>query len=584
MEYYEDIISEVNQKLGTSFQKSSKDFSQNNRIGAVYSAFFVGEYLTHGIIIIALKKDFPYTLPEFYLERKRTERRLHVSVGTGKICYSEESSILTNTESPAQIIIECLELVDHTLSLQPGTPEYKEELRKEFLSYWGKEDCYSIYSLEDVLDYKKTKLFIYGENLRLLAVSRPDIECFWGDHCGLPISELPVKEMDVFIVRLTDRAEPLSPFRRYDWRDICRYIKTWTDNETWKKFEIEISKKVSHYFFYLFFILPEKNGHLLFGISVQIHNRRQLQIKASKTDGVRQVRVIRKDYDYLLSRGGARPSLKDKRVLLLGCGSLGGFVANNLCQIGVTKLDLIDNDEFKYDNIYRHFMGFDAIKMSKGKSGFKSDLLSTVLNEKYAYLDIDPMNYNERSVEQIVLKNPEILKQYDLVISALGEPTLNLAVNDLLIEHQIPTPFIVCFNEPYGIGGHVITTNITRDSCLRCYYTAIPNGGLCAFRPGLTAPDQSFKKTLSGCSGAFVPYSSLDSQQTAVFTVRKAIDVLTGKQKSNDLFTWRGNPEELLEQGYHYSNYFNMTTDPSSFSNPCCPTCNKRRKQHDLSI
>ena len=194
-----------------------------------------------------------------------------------------------------------------------------------------------------------------------------------------------------------------------------------------------------------------------------------MPIKASRSRTVLQVNVIRRDYDFLLSRCGASPSLKDKRVLLLGCGSVGSFLANNLCQMGITQLDILDKDTFSADNVYRHFMGFEAVKQKA--TLYKSDLLRNILSEKYAYLDIDSLNYIDRTVESAILENPNRLFQYDLIISALGEPTLNLAINDLLMTHQISVPFIVCFNEPYGIGGHVITTNISNESCLRCFYT-----------------------------------------------------------------------------------------------------------------
>lgn len=80
-------------------------------------------------------------------------------------------------------------------------------------------------------------------------------------------------------------------------------------------------------------------------------------------------------------------------------------------------------------------MGFEAVKQKA--TSYKSDLLRNILTEKYVYSDIDSLNYIDRTVETVILKNPDRLCQYDLIISALGEPTLNLAISDLLVTHQI---------------------------------------------------------------------------------------------------------------------------------------------------
>ena len=111
--------------------------------------------------------------------------------------------------------------------------------------------------------------------------------------------------------------------------------------------------------------------------------------------------------------------------------------------MGVTQLDLLDKDTFSVQNVYRHFMGFETIKQER--NSYKADSLRNWLTNKYPYVDIDSLNYVDRAVEKVILKNHDRLRQYDLIISALGEPTLNLAINDLLIQQQIQVPFIVLF-------------------------------------------------------------------------------------------------------------------------------------------
>ena len=48
--------------------------------------------------------------------------------------------------------------------------------------------------------------------------------------------------------------------------------------------------------------------------------------------------------------------LKDKSVLIVGCGGLGGYVIEELSRIGVGKLILVDGDVFSRSNMNRQLM------------------------------------------------------------------------------------------------------------------------------------------------------------------------------------------------------------------------------------
>lgn len=91
--------------------------------------------------------------------------------------------------------------------------------------------------------------------------------------------------------------------------------------------------------------------------------------------------------------------------------------------------------------------------------------------------------------------------------------------------------------------------------------------------------EQNFKKSLSGCSGTFVPYSTLDSQQTAIYAARKAVAVLNGTLTHNDFYTWRGDATLLESQGFHVSAYFGAGSLSEQFVNTKCPTCKRRHSK-----
>ena len=148
------------------------------------------------------------------------------------------------------------------------------------------------------------------------------------------------------------------------------------------------------------------------------------------------------------------------------------------------------------------------------------------------------------------------MKAYDLIISALGEPTLNLKINQILQEESIKSPLLVCFNEPYGIGGHVMAVNLGSGGCLRCAYTDSLSGELTPFRASFVADGQNFKKSMSGCAGSYVEYSALDSQETAIHTVRLVADILKVECTQSVLVSWIGSSKNLVQSGFEASEYY----------------------------
>lgn len=91
---------------------------------------------------------------------------------------------------------------------------------------------------------------------------------------------------------------------------------------------------------------------------------------------------------------------------------------------------------------------------------------------------------------------------------------------------------------------------------MQCWYTDTISSDIVQFKGSFVAPGQNFKKNISGCSGSFVPYSCLDSQQTALLATRKSIDILNDNLSKNTLFSWIGSPEELLGQGFYLSDWY----------------------------
>ena len=61
--------------------------------------------------------------------------------------------------------------------------------------------------------------------------------------------------------------------------------------------------------------------------------------------------------------------LRAKRVLVVGCGGLGGHIIDQLCRIGVGALRVVDGDVFEESNLNRQLLSrMDLLGMSKAKT------------------------------------------------------------------------------------------------------------------------------------------------------------------------------------------------------------------------
>ena len=60
--------------------------------------------------------------------------------------------------------------------------------------------------------------------------------------------------------------------------------------------------------------------------------------------------------DQLQSRGGAEDRVKKCKILIIGAGSLGSAVAENLCRAGALKLSIMDGEKLNIGNLTRHVL------------------------------------------------------------------------------------------------------------------------------------------------------------------------------------------------------------------------------------
>ena len=138
------------------------------------------------------------------------------------------------------------------------------------------------------------------------------------------------------------------------------------------------------------------------------------------------------DAKYLYERNlGDLPSLAGKKILLIGCGTIGGFLALSLAQSGAGaergRLVLVDDDRLMPSNLGRHILGMEYVNWNKAEA------CADLIRRQLPFLDIE-----EKDAD--VLPILASLSEFDLVIDATGEEALSIAINEYAVRRRPKFP------------------------------------------------------------------------------------------------------------------------------------------------
>ena len=150
-------------------------------------------------------------------------------------------------------------------------------------------------------------------------------------------------------------------------------------------------------------------------------------------------------------------SIEGKHVAVVGCGSVGSFIASELVRTGVRQMTLADPDTVDWPNLTRTVYGHGDIGRSKVEA------LANHL--KSIFPDIAIRSF--RSPIQELLKNfNENFQGVDLVIAATDDPAANGSLDRFCYWHGVPIVFVGLYRAAKG--GEVIVTIPNRTPCFHC--------------------------------------------------------------------------------------------------------------------
>ena len=172
-----------------------------------------------------------------------------------------------------------------------------------------------------------------------------------------------------------------------------------------------------------------------------------------------------------------------------------------------------------------------------------------------------------------------MLRLFDLVMIAIGAPTVERVFAQYCREKLIDAPVLNCWLEGYGIGGHAILGLPGTKGCWHCAYVDQDTLGRgLASNLNFLEPDQVVMRSQGGCGAQFLPYSGIAAGYTASVAADLAVRFLAGEVATSSKVSWKGSDVEArrasLDVSWRYR-HFTKSLQILSLHDRNCDLCGR---------
>lgn len=565
---FDDVLREV-EGLGL-FRNPRRAAVEDGEIGV---AALEGQVLVDGrqvTLRLALDDAFPQRLPRFYLRPWDTLGFIPHVEANGFVCFADPEGLVLDRRRPGDVVREAFYRAIGVLE-DGMSGRNQSDFADEFGAYWARlPEGVELRSVLDPADDVRRVLIATRKGEEPVVVGDQDnLSAFYngravgGKYTLQNAVYLPLEPNTILIPPRPDR--PM-----WSAAEARRALLPAVSEANKARMRQLITGGTATREYVIVRLPRPSGGDTLFGIRYDEVGDAHPLLDCGTAARLVPLQLERLDRAYLVHRGGGDAGLDAARVLLVGCGSLGGHVAFELARAGVLDLTLVDCDVLKPENIHRHVLGRRYWFVPKALA------LASAIEEDIPYVRATGV---ASTIEEALGDGSVDLAAYDLVICALGNPTVELAMNERLHALRDGPATLFTWLEPLGIGGHALLVADRGDGgCFECLYTSADEVETLDNRAAFAGPRQSFGRALSGCGSLHTPYGSVDAVQTAAQAVRLAVDALTGRETGNPLVSWKGPASAFEAAGYRLSRRYAATSDELrgqryAYRSPSCRVC-----------
>ena len=471
---------------------------------------------------VLLCNDDLLDYPHIMLRDFKVEDNSHLPKGEYRwVCLYEQESIVNSILTYEEKIIDCVDRLKELLHMQPV--ETEREYKKEFMFYWNSKAAdgnrYSVYiqneNIFSELDeyWSKNGIRLIERGLALSDLSdRNKNDRIWDHHL----------EHEIFYIPIIDSRGILPPHRRHNWskKDVQNIIYgkqiSHISNETFLKLKSHYTKRQN---VILVFGMQYEYSYLTFAAMVKFNNytgRTLLDRILNDIIDVIPLRTERKDYLYLCNQIGNDIGLINKKILLIGAGSLGSYVAFELAKNGAAHIDIYDGDNLEDVNVLRWAYG------GIGKGSKKASIIKSLLDLLHPEINVEAHDVNI-DADLLVKTLPDV----DMIVITIGNSDEQLRFNRALKMAGCSIPVFYVWLEEGGVNSHILFANYQLPGCFECLYTD-KDGNCVNNRARKNSVDISnFGIIKNGCGGTRAAYG------TAIIlrTTAALLDVIRGVTK-----------------------------------------------------
>lgn len=251
--------------------------------------------------------------------------------------------------------------------------------------------------------------------------------------------------------------------------------------------------------------------------------------------------VERADAAWIHGRGHDTRALDllGRRVVVIGCGSLGSSVAARLARAGVGKMDLVDGERLAWSNVGRHELGADSVGLPKASA------LSAKLRRELPHLDVDG---HATTAHHFMIARPELMEHADLIVCATGSWDAESAVNRWQLDRDRVVPVLYGWLEDRVLAAHALDIGAS-GGCLACGFgpTGTPVFSAVEWPAGRPVAEEP------ACGNHYQPYGAVELGAAVDLVSRAAVDRLVGHEGGTRHRVWLAPSRSVDEAGAAWS-------------------------------
>jgi hypothetical protein len=496
---------------------------------------------------ILATRNFPYSAPRIALvDRPDFLDWAHVEKN-GLLCLLPEHSTLS-IDRPADVVEDLLVMaLDLVESLLQGGRQ--DELRSEFLSYWGNTTTLrnaTILSLLRPCGPARLVRVWQGRSRIIAAETDEELRSWltnmdpkltkrslrfedgvftWFEEALLP-SEYPGSAAEVrALAHRADAADLLDKVSQNIPDRLFMFIGAMTEHGPAEAaIVVERPKVISNRD-------PLTKGFRPKSVPEPVFRMRFFGgLPAMKAS------VERVDPSWIHGRGQDPrfATLAKSTALIFGCGSVGAPVAMMCAHAGFGRIVLVDNQKMKSANVGRHPLGVSSIDKHKVTA------LAARLRAELPHIVVEA---HVADAQNLLRLDDPLIRSADVIVSAMGSWPADAMLDEWHQAMGRKIPVVYGWTEAHAAAGHAVAI-VSRGARLR---DGLDETGVSKFTATQWTEDQ--RKQEPACGAAFEPYGPVELGYVTTMVAETVMDCILDPPGRSEHRIWLGRRSTLERAG-----------------------------------